>query len=76
MTSFSKFQTMKLAESIGVKVPSSVHFGTAKELKLEVAENTQRYLSENFLIKPNIGHGSSGIIYLQDFNDDSWGSLI
>jgi predicted ATP-grasp superfamily ATP-dependent carboligase len=27
------------------------------------------------LIKPNIGHGSSGIIYLQDFNDDSWGKF-
>lgn len=71
-TSFSKFQTMKLAESIGVKVPSSVYYGTAKELKLEIAENTQRYLSSDFLIKPDIGHGSSGIIYLQDFNYDSW----
>jgi predicted ATP-grasp superfamily ATP-dependent carboligase len=75
MTSFSKFQTMKLAESIGVDVPRSVHFATAKELKLKIAEDTQRYLSNNFLIKPNIGHGSSGIIYLQDFNDDSWGKF-
>jgi len=72
MTSFSKFQTMKLAESTGIKVPSSVYFETAKELKLEIAENSQRYLSSDFLIKPDIGRGSSGIIYLQDFNDDSW----
>lgn len=75
MTSFSKFQTMKLAENTGVKVPSSVYYGTAKELKLEIAENTQRYLSSDFLIKPDTGHGSSGIIYLQDFNDDSWGKF-
>jgi predicted ATP-grasp superfamily ATP-dependent carboligase len=71
-TSFSKLQTMKMAEGIGIKVPNSAHFETASKLKSEVSANFEKFLSKNFLIKPNIGHGSSGLIYLETFNEDSW----
>lgn len=71
-TSFSKLQTMKMAEDIGIKVPNSAYFETANKLKSEVSANFEKFLSKNFLIKPNIGHGSSGLIYLETFNEDSW----
>lgn len=75
IVSFSKYKTSVIARKLGLSVPDFLLFESPVDLRKTINANVNLYLNEKYLLKPEIGHGSAGIIYLDGFTENEWNNF-
>lgn len=70
----SKSETLKLAEQSGVPIPETLNPISLEDFIEKLKQLYSEYKFENYIVKPIIGSGSSGLIYLKDISilDFDW----
>jgi len=68
----SKDLTMKVAKKIGISTPTTISSSSFEEFYKKILSLKSQFSSNNFLVKPSSGSGSSGIVYLNLKTKVNW----